>query len=111
MVSSGLAFTGALTLAVSKPKKGGTFGARFAKLGDVRRLVLGDLSEPRHAFLLGRLKGKVIAARRGRTPKERETQPVFGHILTVAPSQTGKSFSLAANALYSPVSVVLSTLR
>lgn len=111
MVSSGLAFTGALTLAVSKPKKGGTFGARFAKLGDVRRLVLGDLSEPRHAFLLGRLQGKVIAARRGRTPKERETQPVLGHILTVAPSQTGKSFSLAANALYSPVSVVLVDIK
>ena len=111
MVSSGVAVAGALTLAVSKPKKGTPYGARFARLGDVRRLVLKDLREPRHAFLLGRLGGKVIAAQRGRTSRERKTQPVLGHILTVAPSQTGKSFSLAANALYTPASLVIVDIK
>ena len=111
MVSSGVAVTGALTLAVSRPEKGKTYGARFAKLGDVRQLVLSNLSEPRHAFMLGRLKGKVIAAQRGRTPKARKTQPVLGHVLTVAPSQTGKSYSLAANALHTPASVVMVDIK
>ena len=111
MVSSGVAVAGALTLAVSKPKKGAPYGARFARLGDVRRLVLKDLREPRQAFLLGRLGGRVIAAQRGRTPRERQTQPVLGHILTVAPSQTGKSFSLAANALYTRASLVVVDIK
>ncbi len=110
-VSSGVAVAGALTLAVSRPKPGKTFGARFATLGDVRRLVLRDLLEPRHAFMLGRLKGRVLAAQRGRTPKERKTQPVLGHVLTVAPSQTGKSYSLAANAIYTPASLVMVDIK
>lgn len=111
LVSSGVAFAGALTLAVSKPKQGRTYGARFARLGDIRRLVLGNLLEPRHAFMLGRLKGRVLAAQRGRTPKERKTQPVLGHVLTVAPSQTGKSYALAANALYTPASLVMVDIK
>ena len=111
MVSGGVAVAGALTLAVSKPKKGAPYGARFARVGDVRQLVLKALSEPRHAFLLGRLGGKVIAAQRGRTPRERKTQPVLGHILTVAPSQTGKSYSLAANALYTRASLVIVDIK
>ena len=111
MVSGGVAVAGALTLAASKPKKGAPYGARFARLGDVRRLILKDVREPRHAFLLGRLGGKVIAAQRGRTPRERQTQPVLGHILTVAPSQTGKSYSLAANALYTPASLVIVDIK
>ena len=96
---------------MSKPKKSAPYGARFARVGDVRQLVLKDVREPRHAFLLGRLGGKVIAAQRGRTPRERKTQPVLGHILTVAPSQTGKSFSLAANALYTRASLVIVDIK
>ncbi len=111
MVSSGIAVAGALTLAVSRPEKGKTYGARFAALRDVRRLILRNLDEPRHAFMLGRLKGKVIAAQRGLTPRERKTQPVLGHVLTVAPSQTGKSYSLAANALHTPASVVMVDIK